>query len=65
MRGPIENAAEPRRDGGRDRVIEVGLERDPLCVGVTADLGCCCRIRRSPETPRPCSRSGNTDDLGM
>ena len=40
-RGPVGKKVDPRRDGGRERVIEVGWDCDMSDVGVTADLGCC------------------------
>lgn len=61
---------EPARDGGNVRVIE--LDRGPTDVfreedsdggSVGARAGGCCRIRRSPEAPSPCSCSVMTGDL--
>ena len=40
-RGPVGKKDDSRREGGRERVIEAGRDRDLSVVGVTADLGCC------------------------
>ena len=68
--GPDVKAIEPARVGGNVRVIE--LDRGPMdgfredaseggSVGTRAEG--CCRIRRKPEAPRPCSCSVMTGDL--
>ena len=58
------------REEGRLRVIEddlEGIENDDSGedgnVGVRA--GGCCRIRRRPDTPKPCSCSGMIGDLAI
>lgn len=45
--------------GGRDRLIEAEREVAELVLGRSG----CCRMRRRPEAPRPCSCSGTMGDL--
>jgi hypothetical protein len=68
--GPDEIAIEPARDFGSESVIE--LDRGPTDAfreeeseegRVGARTGGCCRIRRRPEAPSPCSCSVKTGDL--
>lgn len=68
--GPECMAREGVRGVGRARVIEPDLgpteglrEDDPEEGNVGARGGGCCRIRRRPDAPRPCSCSVMTGDL--
>lgn len=68
--GPEVMARDADRVGGSVRVIEPdrgpteGLrEEDPEEGNVGARGGGCCRIRRRPDAPRPCSCSVMTGDL--
>lgn len=69
--GPGDKAPEePFREPGKLRLIEfergaIDVARDELAEAgrVGARVGGCCRIRRRPDAPRPCSCSVITGDL--
>lgn len=69
--GPEGNAMEPARDAGNERVIELDrgvmdvFREDDSEEGRVGALGGCCRIRRKPEAPSPCSCSVMTGDLDI
>lgn len=60
---------EPARDAGNERVIELdrgvidAFREDDSEEGMVGALGGCCRMRRRPEAPSPCSCSVMTGDL--
>lgn len=62
---------EPARDAGNERVIELdrgvidAFREDDSEEGMVGALGGCCRMRRRPEAPSPCSCSVMTGDLDI